>query len=356
MWILGRAALLVSLVAASDLDYNELWEDFKNTFHKEYDVSLTANSTNEEQRRFEVFKENINFINEVNSKRLTYTLGINQFTDMTSKEFAHQYAGLKEPDNMWGDAPYLGRHVYSGKPLPASVDWTTQGAVTPVADQGKCGSCWTFSTTGALEGAWKIATGSLVPLSKQQFLDCDKDDNACNGGSLRRAYPFAQQNAICTEDSYEYKSGTTGQPGKCMASGCRVGLPLGDITGWKSVGNGKSTDEQMLMDAVAMNPVSTTIAFSEKIFKSYHSGVLTASSCDSPAFPSALNHAILVVGYGTEDNTKYWLIKNSFGSTWGEKGYMKLLRGVPNPGECGILSGPPLYPVVHKKSHPISFV
>jgi C1A family cysteine protease len=257
---------------------------------------------------------------------------------------------------MWGHTPYLGSHVSSGKQLPASVDWTTKGAVTPVMNQGKCGSCWTFSTTGALEGAWKIATGSLVAFSKQQFLDCDKDDNACKGGNLLRSSKFSQQNAICTEGSYEYKSGATSQAGKCMASSCKVGLPLGGITGWKSVGATTRADEQVLMDAVAMNPVTATIAFSEQIFKSYHSGVLTASSCGNPAFPRALNHAVLVVGYGIVNSTKYWLIKNSFGSTWGEKGYMKLLRGATYPGECGILSGQLLYPVVQQQSQQITLV
>merc|ERR1712087_719334 len=131
----------------------------------------------------------------------------------------------------WGSLPKLGKHTYNGESLAASVDWTTKGAVTPVKNQGQCGSCWSFSTTGALEGAWEIASGNLVPLSEQQFVDCDKVDSGCNGGLMDNAFKFAEENAICTEKSYPYKA----VGGSCKASSCTTGIPKGSVTGFKDV-------------------------------------------------------------------------------------------------------------------------
>merc|ERR1712228_1081458 len=132
-------------------------------------------------------------------------LGINQFSDLTADEVVASYTGL-QPEQPWGSLPYLGTHTYNGEALADSVDWTTKGAVTPVKNQGQCGSCWSFSTTGSLEGAWEIASGKLVSLSEQQFVDCDKQDSGCNGGLMDTAFKFAEKNAICTESSYPYKA------------------------------------------------------------------------------------------------------------------------------------------------------
>merc|ERR1712050_585043 len=135
------------------------------------------------------------------------------------------------PKNLWGALPNLGTDTYSGKALAASVDWTKQGAVTPVKNQGQCGSCWSFSTTGSLEGAWEIATGKLVSLSEQQFVDCDKEDSGCNGGLMDTAFRFAETHALCTEGNYAYKA----KKGKCKASNCTIGIPKGGVVGFKDV-------------------------------------------------------------------------------------------------------------------------
>merc|ERR1712151_1067110 len=147
---------------------------------------------------------NVDIIESVNNRNLSYTLGVNQFADLSADEFAAQYTGLKKPEKIWGDLPYLGRDTYSGKALESSIDWTTKGAVTPVKNQGHCGSCWSFSTTGSLEGAWEVATGQLVSLSEQQLVDCSTGNHACKGGSRDVAFDYLEGVAACTEETYPY--------------------------------------------------------------------------------------------------------------------------------------------------------
>merc|ERR1712147_425968 len=148
------------------------------------------------------------------------------------KEWSAQYFGIAgKPAQPYGGAPNLGVHKWTGETLPSSVDWSQKGAVTPVKNQGQCGSCWSFSTTGSLEGAWEIASGKLVSISEQQFVDCDKVDQGCNGGLMDNAFKYAEANALCTESSYSH----TARKGTCKASSCTVGVPKGSVTGFKDV-------------------------------------------------------------------------------------------------------------------------
>merc|ERR1711920_1133200 len=218
-----------------------------------------------------------------------FRLGITPFADMTADEFGASHFGIAQPDASWGSLPNLGKHTYNGEELPTSVDWAAKGAVTPVKNQGQCGSCWSFSTTGALEGAWEIATGKLVSLSEQQFVDCDKKDSGCSGGLMDTAFAYAEQNALCTEESYAYK----GRGGTCKASSCTVGIPKGGVTGYKDV-------EQALMEAVSKGPVSIAVEADKSAFQLYHSGVLS-STCGTN-----LDHGVLAVGYGSENGKDYW--------------------------------------------------
>merc|ERR1719393_624901 len=270
----------------------------------------------------------------------SFQLGVNEFADLTVDEFASTHYGISKPDELWGSLPNLGTHAYSGEPLDASVDWSTKGAVTPIKNQGQCGSCWSFSTTGSLEGAWEIATGKLVSLSEQQFVDCSKafGNMGCNGGLMDNAFKYAEQNAICTEASYPYKA----KGGSCEAASCTTGIPKGGVTGFKDV---KSEDLQGLEEAVAQQPVSIAIEADQRVFQMYHSGVLT-STCGTK-----LDHGVLAVGYGTLDGTDYWKVKNSWGSSWGSEGYILLEKGKNSAGECGIKMQPS-YPVVNGKAPP----
>jgi len=324
----GFAMFRVSalLLVGASADIQQEWNNFKMTYGKVY------NGVDEEEKRFAVFKDNYDFIVKTNAQNLTYKVGVNLFSDLTGDEVAASYTGLK-PKAMWANLPHLGTMQYSGKALADSVDWTTKGAVTPVKNQGQCGSCWAFSTTGALEGAWQLAGNTLTSLSEQQFVDCDKVDDGCNGGLMDNGFKFAETNAICTEDSYPYK----GVDGTCAASSCTVGIASGDVTGFKDVA---ANDEQALMEAVTQQPVSIAIEADKSAFQSYTSGILS-STCGT-----SLDHGVLLVGYGTDSGQDYWKVKNSWGTSYGEDGYVRLLRGKGGAGECGLLSGPPSYPVV----------
>uniref|UniRef100_A0A7S4LPA9 Uncharacterized protein n=1 Tax=Oxyrrhis marina TaxID=2969 RepID=A0A7S4LPA9_OXYMA len=321
-----RVLCAVAFAAVADIDAQ--WEQFKAQYGKSY------NGESEEAHRKGVFTTNVRLIEQENSKGLSYTLGVNQFADLTVDEFSKTYMGFKKPAQKYGDAAYLGRHVYNGEALPTSVDWSSQGAVTPVKNQGQCGSCWSFSTTGSLEGANEISTGKLVSLSEQQFVDCagTYGNQGCNGGLMDSAFKYAEANALCTEESYPYK----GTDGSCQASSCSTGLAKGSVSGYKDV---SSDSEQDMMSAVAQQPVSIAIEADRSVFQLYSGGVLTG------ACGSSLDHGVLAVGYGTLSGTDYWKVKNSWGSTWGMSGYVLLQRGKGGSGECGLLSEPS-YPQV----------
>merc|ERR1711998_763295 len=214
---------------------------------------------------------------------------------------------------------HQGRHLAD---LPASVDWRKEGAVTPVKNQGQCGSCWSFSTTGSMEGRWFLKNKTLVSLSEQQCVDCSHNDQnaGCNGGLMDSAFKYAEGTAIETEAQYPYK----GRDGTCAAKGGSVEV--------KSYQDVTVNDPSALAAAVAEGPVSVAIDAGSIFFQLYFGGIMK-HFCGT-----SLDHGVLVVGYGTENGTDYWLLKNSWGASWGESGYFRMLRDMSKqgPGFCGL--------------------
>ena len=218
--------------------------------------------------------------------------------------------------------------------VPDSINWAELGAVTPVKNQGQCGSCWSFSTTGALEGAYFTTYSKLPSFSEQQLVDCDNrqhggKDMGCNGGLMDSAFSWIEKNGgLCSEDEYPYTSGDTKTAGSCETS-CAV-IDNSKISSFVDV---KTSDNDM-MSALANQPVSIAIQADQKDFQLYKSGVFD-SECGTK-----LDHGVLLVGYGSKDGSDYYRIKNSWGTTWGDDGYIYFGRGNQfnsGDGQCGVL-------------------
>ncbi|CEM03624.1 unnamed protein product [Vitrella brassicaformis CCMP3155] len=286
----------------------------------------------ERQIRFDIFKKNLAFIHAHNQQGFRYTLAANQFADMTHEEFKAQFVGYRRTNVTKTDATHLlGVHPST---LPKDVDWRAKGCVTEVKNQAQCGSCWAFSTTGAIEGATCAKTGRLPDLSEQQLVDCAgiEGNQGCSGGEMDQAFQYVIDNkGLCSEMEYPYEA----TDDKCKADSCK---PQATIKGFKNV---PMDNEAALMAAVATNgPVSVAIEADQLPFQFYQSGVFDASCGDQ------LDHGVLVVGYGTDEQGQdYWIVKNSWGPSWGDDGYIRMARHRGKEGECGILMDAS-YPVV----------
>lgn len=272
----------------------------------------------------------------------TYRLGINSFADWTAEEFKKTMLGTSI--RFSGHYESVGRFMRlpSHVKIPDSVDWREKGAVTPVKNQGQCGSCWAFSTTGSLEGQHFLATGELLSLSEQQLVDCSKKYNneGCNGGLMDNAFKYIKENGgLMSEEAYPYK----GKEGKCHFDPKKA---VANCTGFIDV---KSGDEDALKEAVAtVGPVSIAIDVTEDKFMLYKDGVFVDDTCENGQ--DNLNHGVLVVGYGTSDDLRkskegldFWIVKNSWGPKWGEDGYIRMARNKNNM--CGV-STSASYPLV----------
>lgn len=291
----------------------------------------------EKERRFSIWRHNHEFIENHNSQvpSPSYTLGHNAYSDMTHEEFK-EYFNLKYRDdietgfvhNMDEESVEVARSLQDLE-LPDYVNWVSAGAVTPVKNQGQCGSCWAFSTTGSLEGAKFIKTGELVPLSEQNLLDCDHTDMGCGGGLMDNAFKFDEKSGgLCSEDDYPYLA----EVGQCNTT-C-TDVPGSIVKSFVDVPPG---DSNALLAAIAMQPISIALDAGTTPFQFYKSGVLDDDKCGKRG---AIDHGVLAVGYGTdlETQTPYWLVKNSWGDSWGESGYLKIARNSTNEfGMCSIL-------------------
>ncbi|KAL6205672.1 hypothetical protein ACLB2K_022926 [Fragaria x ananassa] len=244
---------------------------------------------------------------------------------MTNEEFRRHYTGNKITPGLSSTSSNFTYQSLAASDIPTRMDWREQQAVTPIKDQGRCGACWAFSVAAAVEGLTKIKTGELISLSEQQLVDCSSQNNGCGGGSLKLAYDYVEQNGLAREESYPYEGTDTGTCNTDMES-----ERAAKITSYAQV---TSRDENDLLKAVAMQPaVSIRIAAYGLDFQQYSTGVFSGD------YGTDLNHDITAIGYGTtEDGIDYWLMKNSWGTQWGESGFMKILRNSDAPeGMCGL--------------------
>ncbi|EEZ97696.1 cathepsin L precursor [Tribolium castaneum] len=321
------ALCVVGSQAVSFFDLvQEQWGAFKVTHKKQYE------SETEERFRMKIFMENAHKVakhNKLYAQGLvSFKLGVNKYSDMLNHEFVHTLNGYNRSKTPLRSGE-LDESITFIPPanveLPKQIDWRKLGAVTPVKDQGQCGSCWSFSTTGSLEGQHFRKSKKLVSLSEQNLIDCSEKygNNGCNGGLMDNAFRYIKDNGgIDTEQSYPYKA----EDEKCHYKPRNKGAT---DRGFVDIESG---DEEKLKAAVAtVGPISVAIDASHPTFQQYSEGVYYEPECSS----EQLDHGVLVVGYGTdEDGNDYWLVKNSWGDSWGDQGYIKMARNRDN--NCGI--------------------
>jgi len=269
------------------------------------------------QFRSKIFKEHLAAIEAINAENGTHTVGINFLADRTVDE-RKRMNGYKASNRVRNET------TFSTQNLADEVNWVTKGAVTPVKNQGQCGSCWSFSTTGSVEGAMFLKTGKLQSFSEQQLVDCSgKFGNmGCNGGLMDNAFKYIEKNPLMLEADYAY----TARQGKCKVDESKA---TGQVKSFTDV---KKNNSDQLKAALAQQPVSIAIEADQTAFQAYKKGVIT-KGCGTQ-----LDHGVLAVGYGTEDGNEYFLVKNSWGPSWGDNGYVKIGAGKSNV--CGILSDP----------------
>nr|ACO10357.1 Cathepsin L precursor [Caligus rogercresseyi] len=332
---MNRFLLLLSLASAANaVSFFGVvlsdWESWKLTHGKSYESSI------EEKLRLKIHMENSLKISRHNAEAIngkhSYYMKMNHYGDLLHHEFVAMVNGYE-----YVNKTSLGGSFIPSKnvKLPTHVDWREDGAVTPVKNQGQCGSCWAFSSTGSLEGQTFRKTGKLIPLSEQNLVDCSRKygNNGCEGGLMDFAFTYIRDNkGIDTEGSYPYE----GVGGRCHYDPSKKGSS--DI-GFVDVKKG--SEEELLKAVASVGPVSVAIDASHMSFQFYSHGVYFESKCS----PENLDHGVLVVGYGTDENSgeDYWLVKNSWSENWGDQGYIKMARNKKNM--CGIASSAS-YPVV----------
>eukprot|EP01114_Cavostelium_apophysatum_P004539 TRINITY_DN1482_c0_g1_i1.p1 TRINITY_DN1482_c0_g1~~TRINITY_DN1482_c0_g1_i1.p1 ORF type:complete len:331 (+),score=94.98 TRINITY_DN1482_c0_g1_i1:64-1056(+) len=316
-----KTILLLCAIALAfgltEKEYQDSFASFVRKYNKVY-------NNDEFNYRFKIFRSNLDFIEQHNAKNLSFTVGINKFADMSSQEFVKFYNGL---DVKVDQASLVDEPTTSLVGLPDKWDWNSKGAVTHVKNQEQCGSCWSFSTTGSVEGCHFITTGKLVSLSEQNLIDCSSSygNQGCNGGLMTDAMDYIIANkGIDTEESYPY----TAEAGKT----CLYKLK-DSASKLKTFVNVQQGSEADLQAKVYLGPTSVAIDASANSFQLYQSGVYYEPACSS----TDLDHGVLAVGWGVDTSSAtpdYWIVKNSWGEDWGQSGFIFMARNKNN--NCGI--------------------
>ena len=284
--------------------------------------------------RFKIFAKNLDKIREINAQNKSYYLGLTGLTDLTQEEYKQFYLNKElKSAKQTSTLPFTHANVEAVD----KIDWRDKGAVTPVKNQGMCGSCWAFSSTGSMEGINFINSGKLISLSEEQLVNCDKTDHGCGGGLMDNAFKYVINNGgIDTEADFPYHAFALWRT--CPAD--KEGNHAVTITDYTDV---PTKNKDALLQALSAQAVSIAIEADHFVFQNYRGGIITEDTCGD-----TLDHGVLAVGFDTTADTPYWIVKNSWGASWGESGYVRLAINVTDTsGQCGILEHP-VYPVINK--------
>lgn len=311
-----KVRVLLSLLLLGIVKANDSYLLIFTNFMKKYNRNYTGSELVE---RYNIFIKNLDLLKNDDN------LGITNFMDYSEQEFKEEvgYGCIYDFNKKQTSSCNKLTNYSDYKVLPESIDWRDLNAVTNVKNQGSCGSCWSFSATGALEGAWAIKNNELLSLSEQQLMDCSLTygNLACKGGLMDNAFEYAIDRGMCVESDDPYEA---------SLDSCKACEPQAFFSGCVDIPEG---NQLKLKEAVAKGPVSIAIEADTTVFQHYMSGIIKSNKCGKN-----LDHGVLIVGYGVENQTPYWIVKNSWGENWGENGYVRLLRSESeyDEGVCGL--------------------
>uniref|UniRef100_A0A1I7TRF8 Pept_C1 domain-containing protein n=1 Tax=Caenorhabditis tropicalis TaxID=1561998 RepID=A0A1I7TRF8_9PELO len=301
-----------------NVKYKEMFNEFILKYDRKYE------SVEELQYRYSIFLHNVKEFEAEEERNLGLDYDVNEFTDWTDDELRRM---VFERSDIKDDTPrFEGSYIETGVKRPASIDWRDQGKLTPIKNQGQCGSCWAFATVAAVEAQHAIKKGSLVSLSEQELVDCDFRDNGCSGGYRPYAMRFVKENGLETEKEYPYSASKHDQcflKQNVFLINTRVFINDYEML--------SSHEEDIANWVGTKGPVTFGMEVTKAMY-SYRSGIFNPSVEDCTQ-KSMGSHALTIVGYGGEGESSYWIVKNSWGTSWGASGYFRLARGV---NSCGM--------------------